>query len=508
MRIGFRIETSFIGSFQDLVHILIDLHFSGRRLPQVLAKRIEEVVPWSEIKSSDLRRIVRNPAEFWKFLQEQWERWVGPSSGGGLAELACPEVDFVEDRVRVWIDNLFLEGFLEPVPADQIKDALPQPWCQVGVGRGPSQNDSEELTRQRQHLLETIPERDADYQQWFKFAQAYSAHVAATFACDPGAADDDGFWRDLWKPMDEQFQGFARSRMESLGSLPPTRPTLVHHIARFLARRVKAERKVALLVLDGLSLAQWKAVRSALDEQLENILISDDACFTLVPSVTNICRQSIYAGELPVFFETTIERTDLDPKRWKSFWDSSCGRPVRSAHHNVEGRAGDLEIIRGSLDGNHRALGVTIRMPDEIVHGATMGWRGIFGQLQLWIQSGFLRDLIREVIASGFELYLTSDHGNIEAIGEGTPSQGVLVDRSGQRVRIYKNESILKQTEEELGPRARRWDGKLLPADYVPLIHQGRGAFTQQGKSLVCHGGSSLDELVVPFIQFSADTKS
>lgn len=503
LRIGYRIEATFIDCFQDLVHILIDLHFSGRRLPDILAWRVGQVVGSADIHPGDLQRIVRSPAEFWRFLQYEWERWVTPGGIGGVKELVFPEVDFVEDRVRVWVDNLFLEGVLEPVSADRAKRTLPQPWCRVGVAQEPSRSDPAELVKQRKHLVEAIPGEGADYKDWLKFAQGYSAHVAATFSAEPAAADAGGFWRDLWAPMDERFQAFAKTRMESLASLPPTRPVLAHHIPRFLARRVKAERKVALMVLDGLSLAQWKIVRRELEKELEDVLVSDDACFTMVPSVTHVCRQSIFGGELPVFFETTIERTDLDPKRWKSFWDSSCGRLVRCAHHNVDGGDADLESILASLDGSNRAVGVTIRMPDEIVHGATMGWRGIVEQLKLWVQGGFLRELIQATLKAGFELFLTSDHGNIEAIGEGSPSQGVLVDRSGQRVRVYKDETILKSTESELGARAFRWDGKLLPASFMPLIHKGRGAFTQSGQTLVCHGGASLDELVIPFIEIS-----
>lgn len=503
LRLGYQIETTFIGGFQDLVHTLIGLHFSGRRLPDLLARRLEDVVAHSENFLGSLQAMIRKPAAFWHFLQNEWERWVISKNFVNLQDSAFPSVNFTEDRVRVWVDNLFLEGLLEPVPAHHAKQSLPQSWCKIGVAHQPSQSDTAELAEQRAHLVNTIPGPEADYKDWFKFAQSYSAHVAMTFSADAVAADDKSFWQDLWEPMDARFQTFAKSQMESLGSLPPTRPVLAHHISQFLARRVKDGRKVALLVLDGLSLAQWKVVRRELEKDLDDLLFSDDACFTLVPSVTNVCRQAIYAGELPVFFEPTIERTDLDPKRWKSFWDSSCGRPVRSAHHNVEGRNDDLESILDSLGGSNRAVGVTVRMPDEIVHGSTMGWRGIVGQLKLWVQSGFLRDLIKYAFEAGFEIFLTSDHGNIEALGEGSPSQGVLVDRTGQRVRIYKDETILKKTKEILGERVFQWDGKLVPADYLSLIHRGRGAFVQSGKSLVCHGGTSLDELVIPFVEIS-----
>lgn len=508
LRVGYRIETSFIGSFQDLVHVLIDLHFSGRRLPEILARRLEEVIDSPEVLPYDLQRIVESPAEFWRFLQNEWESWVASNGTGVIKDFLVPAVDFTENRVRVWVDNLFLEGFLEPIPAHRAKQTLPQSWCRVGVASLPSRTTNDDLVKQRNHLVSEIPEDGADYKEWLRFAQGYSSHVAAAFAVDPSADDTEAFWRELWNPLDKRFQSFARSRMESLGSLPPTRPVLAHHISQFLARRVMADRKVALLVLDGLSLSQWKVVRRELERSVENLLISDDACFTFAPSVTNVCRQAIYAGESPVFFETTVSRTDQDEKRWRAFWDSSCGRPVRCAHHNVEGREKDLDVLAPTLDSGNQAVGITIRMPDEIVHGAKQGWRSIIGELKLWARSRFLQDLIKMILNAGYELYITSDHGNIEAVGEGSPSQGVLVDRSGQRVRIYKDEMILNNTIKELNGRAFRWNGKLLPAGYLPLIHCGRGAFVQSGQSLVCHGGCSLDELVIPFIEISKSKNS
>jgi hypothetical protein len=39
-----------------------------------------------------------------------------------------------------------------------------------------------------------------------------------------------------------------------------------------------------------------------------------------------------------------------------------------------------------------------------------------------------------------------------------------------------------------------------LPPDFLPLFASGRGAFVPKGEPVVAHGGMSLEELIVPFV--------
>ena len=258
-----------------------------------------------------------------------------------------------------------------------------------------------------------------------------------------------------------------------------------------------------LLVLDGLSFSQWKFLKPELDSGDDGILIGEDLCFTLLPSITNVCRQAIYSGELPIYFEKTIARTDVDGRRWKAWWDGALPRTIRSQHLVVQGQHGELSAVHNAISEAPQALGITITMPDEMMHGATMGWRGLLDQLRLWAGHSFLKEVISASLGSGYKVFLTADHGNLEAVGTGSPSEGVLVDRRGQRVRIYQDPTLRDHSATALQTKAIPWHSKMLPQNYLPLIHTGRGAFTTPGELLVCHGGASLDELVVPFVEFS-----
>ncbi len=500
LRIGYRIEPTLQESFADLVAVLLDLHLNGQRLPDSLASRLEQITGGTY--DSKRGELIRNPGAFWDFLQTEWERWIYGEEKG-VQEKDLYSVPFTDNRIRVYVDNLFIEGQLTPIAPPPVARSLPDAWCAVGIESKSAQPDSDSLLKQQAKLIDEIPGKDATYQEWMQFAGRYSQHLASVFSVGVDQKLIATFWSDLWEPLDADFRTWIVGKLDSLNNLPPTRPVVAHHIPGFLRRRVLKQGKVLLLVLDGLSLSQWKVIKPDLQEQLAGVSISEGQCFTLLPSVTNVCRQAIYGGELPLFFENTINRTDCDAKRWKAFWDGADTGPVPSKHTNVLGKDAELSEVANLLDAGGKAVGVTVRMPDELMHGAKMGWLGMLEQLRLWVNQEFLAKVIRQAMDRDYEVYVTADHGNLEAVGEGNLSQGVLVDKRGQRVRTYSEETLREHTAAELGSRSLSWNSKALPESLLPLLHTGRGAFAPEGESLVCHGGASIDELIVPFIEFT-----
>src|SRR6185369_15620234 len=106
--------------------------------------------------------------------------------------------------------------------------------------------------------------------------------------------------------------------------------------------------------------------------------------------------------------------------------------------------------------------------------------------VQLWASQGYLPRLIERLSAAGFAVYLTADHGNIEAVGQGQPREGSLVETRGQRARVYESDLLREQVRKEF-PEAILWPGAGLPANVKPLLAAGRSAFAPGGSHLVAH---------------------
>jgi hypothetical protein len=98
-------------------------------------------------------------------------------------------------------------------------------------------------------------------------------------------------------------------------------------------------------------------------------------------------------------------------------------------------------------------------------------------------------------------LALTADHGNTEATGIGAPQQGVLCESRGERNRLFTDATFAEACVQTVpGSRIARHSG--LPTNIIPVIAPAGKTFTDKGRTIVCHGGDSLEEMAVPFVLF------
>ncbi len=278
---------------------------------------------------------------------------------------------------------------------------------------------------------------------------------------------------------------------------------MVHHVPRFLSHRRNAgEDRIALVVFDGLAMDQWLQIRDYLGQQTPQFGFDEGACFAWLPTLTSISRQALFSGLKPREFASSIETTASEPLLWARFWQDHDLRANEVLYRKGIKRTAQIDgIVAAISDASIKVAGIVVDTVDEIVHGANLGRRGIASQIASWCDSGFVECLFDALLAKGFHIYLTSDHGNVEAIGMGRPKQGVASELRGERVRTYRSESLAASTSTDLD--AFRLDIAGLPSDFLPLFAATGRAFVTRGEHIVAHGGLSVEELIVPFVKVS-----
>jgi hypothetical protein len=117
-----------------------------------------------------------------------------------------------------------------------------------------------------------------------------------------------------------------------------------------------------------------------------------------------------------------------------------------------------------------------------------------------WLATGFVDRLFSMLLDLGYSVYLTADHGNVDATGVGRPRQGVIAETRGERVRVYRSEALLADSAAQY-PSTVRLNVAGLPANFMPLFAGGRTAFVPVGEQVVVHGGISVEEFLVPFVK-------
>ena len=511
----FEISPALVRGPADLLRVLLRRHHRAQRLPRVLDDRLVHRLRQNPAFGSwPLEAIVQDREAFFSFLQERWPLFVdrlaanrsdGLQNATRSLELKFEgpaNLPFDHDDVRVYVDNLFVEGMLSAVSHDG-GDALRGEWAAVGIRLDPVVDKSRRLRALMETVRATTPGHDARHHEWAAFAYRWAElgvlwlEIALLAPSDTG-----GRIAELQMKVDQAFLAWAERRYAGLHNQPPDPPVMVHHVPRCLARRLMdaPEGKVALIVADGLALDQWIVLRDALVNQRPRFRFREGAVFAWVPTITSVSRQAIFAGKPPLYFPSSIHTTDKEASWWRQFWmdQGLTARAVGYAKGLGEGTLDGVCEVLSRTD--IRALGLVVDKVDRIMHGMELGAAGMHNQVRQWAGEGFIAGLLDMLLDERFEVFLTADHGNVEAVGRGRPSEGAVADVRGARARIY-SDPLLRSRVQEQFPGAVAWPAVGLPEDCLALLAPARSAFVREGERVVGHGGLCLEEVVVPLIR-------
>lgn len=508
----YRLSPHLISRPEELWSALFKLHYRGDGLPAVLADYIAGVLAAKPAFSGlPLAELFASRTAMLKAVQAAWERYVKGHglSGRRVGEGDGPwprgqELPFDHPEVRVYVDSMFLDGALHPIEVEGAANALPE-WARVGVIPDPLALRN--LVAQGiQSLKDSLPAEAATHREWSEWARRLGEVSSRHHGLDASRAESLRVdLAQLRAAADAALLDWCQHHYGDLASLPAIKaPVMVHRVPDFLAmRRSGGESKLALVVFDGLAIDQWVTVRESLVRAASSLSFEEAACFAWLPTLTSVSRQALFSGLRPREFAGTIESTAAEPQLWTRFWQDQGLKTTDVVYRKGLRRNDQLDELEAALSVPAvKVAGLVVDTVDEIIHGAVLGKRGVAGQVAEWCSSGFVESLFDKLLALGFHVYLTADHGNVDAIGAGRPAQGVAAEMRGERVRTYRSETIRADTA-LAWPDTKVLDVPGLPAGFLPLYAGHAMAFGTPGDPLVVHGGPSVEELIVPFVKVS-----
>jgi hypothetical protein len=521
LRHVFEISPEQVRTTADLLRVLLRRHYRNQRLPHSLDERLIGLLEETKRFSSwPLRRLVPSREDFFAFLQERWplfvrrpkptgERLAEPLEPYGLRVPGPVDLPFDHEDVRVYIDSLFLEGILAPTDVLP-KNAVEGTWLAVGVCGNETDDAQMRFARLTEALEQSLPTETEGYRKWTETAWRWAEWSALRRTLGAHALESKASALSaLERRVDEHFTRWMLAHYTSLHNVSylPL-PVMVHHVPRYLAhgwvpasRGGSASKRIALLVMDGLALSQWTLLRTQLAGNKHRV--SEHAIFAWVPTLTSVSRQSIFAGEPPFYFPMSLNTTAKEESHWRRFWEDRNASRAEVAYvcqKSLESDESLLERVKeAALPSRCRILGVVVGMVDRMMHGTVTGAEGFHAQVRHWSETGAFKRLTDTLLELGYEVVITADHGNVEAIGFGKPNIGAVADTRGERVHVFPDDITRKQVQQNY-PQTIAWPQIALPDDYRALIASERRAFLPEGARSVGHGGISLEELFVPFI--------
>ena len=287
------------------------------------------------------------------------------------------------------------------------------------------------------------------------------------------------------------FQQYALAQFGKLSqNIDKTSPVLVSKAMDYMHGHSD---KFIVIVMDGMSEFDWRIISTS----FTNLQYEKASMFAMIPSTTSVSRQCLLSGKYPSQL--------LEP--WKQSKE-------KTEFINCAKDLGYLETQIGYERGYDAQFGsfvrcgaVIINDVDDMVHAQQQGRLGMFNDITVLANQQKLLGMTQRFLATGYDVYITADHGNTACIGIGKlMGTGVEVETKSRRM------VALKDFADKAGLIEKHdlieYPKYYLPKEYDYLICDVGESFDAQGDDVMTHGGITLDEVVVPFIKIKAGQKN
>lgn len=411
------------------------------------------------------------------FIQEQWQSFVDKGNS---------ELDFNESLLNKSLGYLFAFEYLKPVQVSPQKyESFPKP-LKIGIfvdQQGHNDNELEGLIEYLKQQIEII-EDIAD--QWFKIIQIM-ANAKLKYLLSENE-ELRGSYQKIENSFNIRFQRFVDNTYGSLFSLSGVRkPVVVSRILEHI--NAKPAKKKALLVIDGMNYWQWNILGKALTNIGVNF--TSNASLAYIPTITAWSRQAIFKGDKPDLSADNSKEAKL----FETYW---LKKGVPSFQISFKKFSVNEPLAIENISPDTSILGLVCNDLDDIMHGSILGNGQLKTSTEQWIVKSKIVNTISDLKDRGFHIYITADHGNIEATGlkNLTLKDKLGALSRGKRHLHFTNEILLDNFMEinsniEVGKKG------------LSLYLKKKEAFTIENSQVITHGGSHLWEVIVPFISIN-----
>ncbi|MCF6241780.1 MAG: PglZ domain-containing protein [Bacteroidales bacterium] len=249
---------------------------------------------------------------------------------------------------------------------------------------------------------------------------------------------------------------------------------------------IKADKqeKIALICFDCMGFAEWYLLKDFFKNQQWEF--EDSAVFALLPTLTSISRSAIFQGNTEVY-NLKYPGRNTEAKAFSEYFKDKETKYFTEAD----------EINSNTLLG-YEYISILYNFFDELSHSAQfppnkeskeLYFKSVLAYLE---KSSIIHDF-QILIENGFQIYICSDHGSVVAKGNGRKIEKYLSDDFAKRAVIVNkgNEELINERKVEIP----------FVEDKILILPEGRTMFANKNQIEVNHGGTTVEEMVVPYIK-------
>ena len=292
---------------------------------------------------------------------------------------------------------------------------------------------------------------------------------------------------------------------------------------------MEQEKSCFVIVIDNFRYDQWKVLQPVIEEYYK--VVDDDIYYSILPTATQYARNSLFAGLMPSEIQKKYPQywlNEEDEGLKNQFEEQLLGELLKRVGKNIKfsytkilnvanGRK-YVDNISNLLNNNLNVL--VYNFVDMLSHARTemevirelADDESAYRSITLsWFVHSPLFDLIKHLAASKIPVIITTDHGTVRVenpvkiIGDKNTNtnlrykQGKSLSYTQKEVFEIKNPSdyyLPKQNISSAYVFAKNIDFFAYPNNYNYYVNYYRSTFQ--------HGGLSLEEVLIPFINLKA----
>ena len=241
--------------------------------------------------------------------------------------------------------------------------------------------------------------------------------------------------------------------------------------------------KIALICFDGMGVAEWKLLEKYLSPLELNF--SEKYMFALIPTITSISRSAIYYGT----YESVYSLSSInEEKQFNDYFKARFCRFYR------EGEIKNKDSLLG-VD----IVSVIYNFFDDLAHDTKLPpeeqTKDIFFKNVLsYLEKSPIKNELLLLKKLNYSIYFCSDHGCVVAKGNGRKIDKYLIEQSCKRATLMSKSKLANSYD------ANQYEIPFI-TDKIALLAKDRTIFASKKETKISHGGITLDELIVPFVE-------
>lgn len=269
-------------------------------------------------------------------------------------------------------------------------------------------------------------------------------------------------------------------------TMDPSSPVLVSRAMEYMHDH---SGKFAVIVMDGMSQFDWKII----SESFSGVHYKKADVCAMIPTTTSISRQCLLSNKYP----SQLISPWTQSQEKKEFTECALQLGYMPAQIGYE-RGYDADFSHAV-----KCAAVIINDVDDMVHGQKQGRIGMFNDITVLSKQQQLLMLTKRLLAKGFDVYITADHGNTPCTGTGKlVGTGVDMETKSRRMLVLKDfaDKESMRTKHDLMEYPKYYLNK----GYDYLLCKAGQSLDSKGEQVMSHGSITIDEVIVPFITIKA----